>query len=301
MIKRKDGFEGERSIVLPQMIVDVEANDPLVSSLYITDIGYYPKAENHYRERLDGISQNVLIYCVKGTGWYQVGEQKFQVGENQFFILPASTPHAYGSYASDPWTIYWIHFKGIHSSIYTQGNLTPHDIKASINSRIGDRNQIFEEIFNTLYNGYSLENLRYVTSMLHYYLASMQYIQQFRRAPHKKEENCQDGESIINAVIHYMNENLERKITLQEIAAYAGYSVSYISSLFKQHKQQSPINYLNKLKIDKSCEILSSSNIKICQLCHKVGIDDPYYFSRLFTRLTGVSPTEYQRLNNRTI
>ncbi|MDO5385614.1 MAG: AraC family transcriptional regulator, partial [Rikenellaceae bacterium] len=40
----KDGFSGERSIVLPQMIVDMEREDPLASSLYVTDIGYYPHA-----------------------------------------------------------------------------------------------------------------------------------------------------------------------------------------------------------------------------------------------------------------
>ena len=73
MLKRKDGFTGERCIVLPKMIIEMEKQDPLVSSLYITDIGYYPVANFHYREREDPIEQNVLIYCVEGTGWYQIG------------------------------------------------------------------------------------------------------------------------------------------------------------------------------------------------------------------------------------
>ena len=59
----KDGFTGERSIVLPQMIVEMEERDPLVSSLYITDIGYYPKASHHFRERtVPVISASPAVY-----------------------------------------------------------------------------------------------------------------------------------------------------------------------------------------------------------------------------------------------
>ena len=71
-MRQKDGVSGERMIVLPQMAIDLERTDPLASSLYITDIGYYPKAVGHYRERTEPIAQHVLIYCVEGAGWYRV-------------------------------------------------------------------------------------------------------------------------------------------------------------------------------------------------------------------------------------
>ena len=49
MLKIKEGFMGARSVVLPRMVVEMELTDPLVSSLYITDIGYYPKAMHFSR------------------------------------------------------------------------------------------------------------------------------------------------------------------------------------------------------------------------------------------------------------
>jgi hypothetical protein len=61
MKKRKDGFMGERSIVLRPEIVELEARDPLASSLYVTDIGFYPSALYHYRERTEPIDEYVLI------------------------------------------------------------------------------------------------------------------------------------------------------------------------------------------------------------------------------------------------
>ena len=292
MKRRKDGFLGERSIVLPQMIIEMEEEDPLVSSLFVTDIGYYPQAAHHYRERADGISQHVLIYCAEGAGWYRADGQVWQVHANQYFILPAGKAHVYAADENDPWTIYWVHFSGAHSSIYAQGAQWPQDVRPNVNSRISDRNHIFEEIFNTLYQGYSRENLRYVSSLLHYYLASMRYIQQFRLADEASHKP--DDSSVVSAAIHYMTEHIERKLSLQDMANYTGYSPSHFSALFRQQTGHSPLNYFNQLKIQRACEMLTTTDIKINQLCYKVGIDDSYYFSRLFTKLMGMSPTAYR-------
>lgn len=73
MLKQKDGFQGEQSVVLPPMVVEMAERDELASSLFVTDIGYYPNATNHYRERKQAIDQYVLIYCVDGSGWYRLG------------------------------------------------------------------------------------------------------------------------------------------------------------------------------------------------------------------------------------
>ena len=95
MVKLKNGFTGERALVLPRMIVDKLEEDPLTSMLHITDIGYYPKAKHHFRERKEPINQYVFIYCIDGAGWYRIGEQEYTVSANQYFILPAGVPHAY--------------------------------------------------------------------------------------------------------------------------------------------------------------------------------------------------------------
>lgn len=65
MIKRKDGFSGERALVVPHSIIEEMEKNPLMAPLHITDIGYYPKAEYHYRERREPITQYILIYTWK--------------------------------------------------------------------------------------------------------------------------------------------------------------------------------------------------------------------------------------------
>lgn len=290
MRKQKDGFKGERIVVLPPMIVDAERKDALASSLYITDIGYYPAAANHYRQREEPIGEHVLIYCVKGSGWYELRGERYDVKAGEFFILPAGDPHTYGT-GEDPWTIYWIHFSGLHAEHYSLGLQTPHAIRSSIDSRIGDRNNLFEEMLNTLLEGYDMEHLRYVSSLLHYYLASMCFLHLYRHAP--KGDAQMDP---VHAAIHYMKENMERHLTLEEITHYVGYGVSQFSRLFKQQTGHSPVNYYNMLKVQRACVMLTETDMKINQISFKLGIEDPYYFSRLFVKVMQMSPSDYRKM-----
>lgn len=284
----KEGFSGEQMIVLPQVAIEVEESDPLVSSLYITDIGYYPHADGHFRRRKEPIHQHILIYCVEGAGWYQVGNKRYEVHENQYFILPPGKPHAYGADKQRPWTIYWIHFTGEHASIYSQGATTPEEISPAVNSRIMERNSIFEEIYNTLQQSFDQESLRYASSLLHYYLATMRYLRLYRQA-------TPETTSISQAVIHYLREHIEKKVTLAQIAQYMGYSPSHLSMVFHRETGHSPLQYLNLIRIETACQWLSTTTMKINQICHKVGFDDPYYFSRLFKQYTGCSPKLYRQ------
>ena len=176
MPRRKDGFSGERTVVLPPETIAQEAIDPLIHCLYITDIGYYPMAKHHYRNRPEGIDQYVLIYCTDGSGWCTVNSHQYHIERNQYVILPVGVPHAYGANPDSHWTIYWVHFKGEHAAVYAEGAQTPQTISVALNSRISERNNIFEEMLSTLQQGTELEDLRYVSSLLHHYLASMRYL-----------------------------------------------------------------------------------------------------------------------------
>ena len=310
MIRKKEGFQGERQVVLSPMLVEMEENDDLCRSLFITDIGYYPKAEHHYRIRRQAINQYVLLYCVDGSGFYVIDGKRQEVTKNQFFILPAGKPHEYGAAEDCHWTIYWVHFRGEHAHVYAEGASTPQAINVSLHSRISDRIGVFEEMLTTLQYGEGLVDLRYASSLLHYFLASMRYLNQFRRAKSGRGEQpvrdaghnqqpptSQTNVDVVEQAIHYMRENIEQHIVMDDVVHYVGYSQSHFFSIFKKKTGQSPIAYFNRLKVEHACHLLKTTDLKVNQICYKVGVEDALYFSRLFSKVMGMSPTQFKKAN----
>ena len=288
MIRKKDGFQGEQAVVRPPAIVELEEQDDFCQGLFITDIGYYPKAEHHHRIREKGVGQYVLIYCVDGSGFYVVDGKRHEVKKNQYFILPIGKPHEYGSTEGHFWTVYWLHFCGKAAHVFAEGAATPQTINVTMQSRISERVNIFDEILTTLHFGDSIEDLRYASSLLSHFLASMRYLGQFRRAKASAEKD------IVEQAIHYMRENIENRITMAEVLRYVGYSQSHFSTVFKKKTGMSPLSYFNRLKVEHACKLLKTTDLKVNMICYKVGIEDPLYFSRLFSKVMGMSPTDYR-------
>jgi len=291
-MKIKSGFLGERAVILPSPIVEELKLDALCSHLFITDIGFYPNAVYHYRRRnKEEANQFILIYCIDGNGWVELEGSKQLVGAGQYFILPKGRTHAYGSDLKTPWTIYWVHFDGSLAAYFAEELDKVHWLGTEKNSRIEMRVMMFEEIFNSLRNGYSKRNLAYSTSCLFHFLGSLKFVGAYRESI----KSHADEQGIVSLAIHYMRENIIRKVTVEEIAAFVGYSVSHFISVFHKKTGQSPIHYLTQLRIQQASHQLDFSDMKINQIATMLGYDDPFYFSRTFKKVMGMSPIEYRR------
>lgn len=290
-LQLKDGFEGSRMIVLPAAVREEMTAGAVTSLLHVTDIGYYPHAQYHYRHRPEGADEYVLIYCTDGKGWIDCDDTHHIIKAGTFFIIPQGRAHAYGADEFDPWSIYWLHFKGKAAPYFGDGFDHPCLINVAEDSRITSRLDLFEELYRSLEMGYSEAQLNYASSALIHLLGTFKYIDAFRST------GSQDvaAHDVIDRCRHYMMENIERRITLTDICSYLGYSPSYCTALFNRFAGMSPGQYLQNLRIQTAAHLMDVSDMKVNQVCHKVGIDDPYYFSRVFTKTMGVSPSDYRK------
>lgn len=288
-MRKKDSFEGQKIIVLPEKIKKELKNKSLTNYLYITDIGYFPKGKHHYRERKVGCGEHILIFCIKGSGWIETnGERQFLL-KNYYSIIPKDIPHRYAADQTNPWSIYWVHFKGNMSNSFVYPLNYPRVLEETNTSRFKDRIQLFEEIYFNLDAGYSNENMEYSSILLMHLLGSLKYLSQFRKI---SEINQKD---VISKALFYMKQNLDKKISLSDIAFYCEISVSHFCLLFKKQTSYSPIEHLIFLRMQKACNLLEFSSYKIKKIANSVGYDDAYYFSRIFKNEMGKSPSLYRR------
>jgi AraC-like DNA-binding protein len=286
-IRKQEGFEGQKAIVLPRKILEVCQQTAPVNALFITDVGFYPRAQYHYRERPSGISQNILIYCIEGKGWLETPAGRFEVSPNHYLIIPANMPHKYGADEDNPWTIYWMHFNGSQAIHFA--SLLSKQGRSFVNYTIflDERIRVFDSMYKNLEGGYSLDNLIYSSISFQYFLASLPFADKFTSGLHAEKDQ-------VDISITYMQEHLDKPLTLEELAASVNLSVSHYSSIFRKKTGYSPIIYFNHLKIQRACQYLLFTTLRINEIALKLGIEDPYYFSRLFTKLMGVSPMEYR-------
>lgn len=288
--KKKDGFHGQRAIVLPRTILSKYCcHNPLIAGAYLTDIGYYPKAKFHYRVRSQGIDQHILIYNIEGSGWAEIGDKKYQINPGDFFIIPAGEVNRYASEEKNPWSIYWIHFKGETADAFIKTYFQRTGTYTGTLSYNEHRIQLFDELYKHLERGYGHDNLCYVNMLLLHFLSS------FLFDPIFNETSADDNETdIVHQSILYMQNNMSAVLSLQEISAHVHTSISHYAYLFKKKTGFSPIEYFNHLKVQKACQFLQFTPMRVKEIAHQLGIEDPYYFSRLFAKVMSMSPKEYR-------
>ncbi|MGL4337970.1 MAG: response regulator transcription factor [Turicibacter sp.] len=98
----------------------------------------------------------------------------------------------------------------------------------------------------------------------------------------------------IRAVLNFIHDNYQDRITLQDLADYVSLNEAYLSRLFKSETGRTLNHYLNEIRIYQAKELLKERDLMVKEVAQLVGIKDQLYFNRVFKKFYGASPTEYK-------
>lgn len=127
------------------------------------------------------------------------------------------------------------------------------------------------------------------TAYLICFLQSLKYLEPVMKTS-KKFMN-----SSIQNVFSYINENIDKKIVLQELADISGYSLSHFKYIFKEYFGITPAEYISLQKINYAEKELMNSDISVTELAHKLSFSSSNYFCTVFKKVLGVTPSEYRK------
>jgi len=100
--------------------------------------------------------------------------------------------------------------------------------------------------------------------------------------------------ALVKRAVAYFHQNYDRPLARWEIAAAIGVSEDYLSRLFRQELDISPWEYLNRYRILQAMDRMRHTDDNLATVARQVGFRDPAYFSRVFHKVTGLSPTDYR-------
>ena len=95
---------------------------------------------------------------------------------------------------------------------------------------------------------------------------------------------------------NYVLDHIESRIGLQEAAEYVGVSKGYLSIIFKREYGQNFIDFINRTKIEHACLLLEKKELMVMEIAYRLGYENAYYFSKVFRKYMGMSPTDYQKM-----
>lgn len=289
-IQKQDGFLSQIMFVVPPTVLAETIRHILVSGLYPTDIGWFPQARHHARQRADGAKQNILILCTRGGGWFEINGRRHTLKRNQALLLPADTPHEYGASQHDPWSIQWVHFLG-DDAAYFFTLLKPGScivpVDPALTTKLG---RFFTDAYEALSSGFTQQSIICASQAVRHILGLLFFN---NRAFHPRTKTA-NTESLERA-IQFMRRHVDSTLTVEAMAREAGLSVTHFTRLFSRQTGFAPVEYFTRMKMQTACRYLILTSHSIKEIANRIGYDDPYYFSRCFRKIMGIPPTAYRQ------
>lgn len=237
-------------------------------------------------EKIDWFSSPVdfytLHYISKGKGVYSQGKNSFNVEEKDVIIIFSGKP-AQLTVTSVPYIHYWINFKGIDiQNLLSYTNITRETPVLKVNKDLTG-------FFESLYKEQGPEPYRQAQILSRLY--SLFAVLMKNSANNKKIDY---KKYYISKFITYIEENYSNNILVSDIAHYVGFSTSQLYRVVSEEFGVSPVKFLTDYRIKKAKSLLKQPDIKINVVAKQCGFSDSLYFSKTFSRYTGMTPTEYR-------
>ena len=272
-------------LLLPPALLGELAAHPLSRDLYPTSLGFYRRAQGHQmsRERHD---DHLLIHCSDGLGHLLVqgadGPQAMAVGCGDLIWLPPGMAHAYRADDRQPWTISWVHLRGDGAAWLRQAA----GYGASPVRHWGVQHALlsgFAQLLEARHSGYRFQPFLLAASRLRALLCQLPSLRPLR-----------DSGLDLDGLHAYMRENLHQRLDLARLAAFCNLSKFHFVNRYRALTGRTPVQHFLHLKIEYACQLLDSSGHSVAQVSEALGYDDSYYFSRLFSKVMGLSPSAYR-------
>lgn len=241
------------------------------------------------------LQHHELIFIAKAKGRFKSDKKSYELKDGMLLYISPGVSHSLETDPKVPVSCLTVHFSYVRVNMKEgQWNLTEeqHVLPLQAVQELKDYYHV-EDVFKKLVETWDakLPGYEFMSKIL---------LQQLLIAigQNMKKENQNFSTSLkVEKIIQYMHEHIQDKITLPQLSDLVQVSPTYLSRTFKEITGYSIIEFFNKIKMDKAKEMILEGNRKIKEVAGALGYRDEFYFSRIFKKTEGLSPSEFYSKN----
>lgn len=230
-------------------------------------------------------SNYVLHYIFDGEGTLYLDNQEFNITKMQAFVTPPNLTAFYKASTKNPWNYLWVHFNGQKAAdlLHLAGLTKNHPVFLPTSPAYNLEHCLLDILHC---NDEEYKCIGKLYECFHY------MVKLTSRKPETQEYD--NNLRYIKLTLDYICRKYYEPIKIHDIANYCGLDRSYLSKVFKKATNYSPQEYLIYYRINKAKQLLKDPNTPIQHVAYSVGYPDPFAFSRIFKKETGVSPSQFR-------
>ncbi len=240
-----------------------------------------------------GIRQQYILHLVvSGKGTYITPQGSFELSRGDMFLIRPYTEIEYYADENDPWEYLWVNFTGtdgetlLKRTDFTAENPVIHGCDNEIKSAMAE---LIANAGTTRHEAAGLTGRLYI-------LLSLLMKNSHRKSSRSPRE--QEKRRVIKAARDFVATNYPLPVSIEDIAEAAGVSRTTLFRVFKSELNTTPVDYLTSYRIAQAKTLLSETDLSVTAVARSTGYEDNLYFSRVFRKSTGTTPTEYRNCNN---
>ena len=229
-----------------------------------------------------------IHYIVSGKGYYRLNQTCYELQRGESFLIFPDTEVYYYPDETDPWEYIWVEFRGEEAKEMI--SLTSFTVNSPVVAAIQSEDASEWIKYYRIPEAYGRERYEIERAGAKMRLLLSNYIQYFpKNQLPATVEYVQAAKQFIE--INYWKSEL----SVGDVVHHANIERSYLFRLFKENTGMSVHQYLTEYRIRRACELLHSSKLAVKTVACSVGYPDQLHFSKLFKKMTGKPPSQYQR------
>ena len=245
-----------------------------------------------YRMKRQDSAETVIEYVIEGRGYLNVNGENYAATAGDVYILRKNTTHTYWSDAKSPWVKIFFNIRGsLAEKILDEYQLGG---TGRVVLEADGLEQDFRGMLEGLKDSTVGQTERFDRAVLKF-LDIVIKLTNMQRVAGTHKDNLMSVETEMNTLIEYITMNPRRIVSNQELADVIFRSKDYVIKRFFANFGVTPYDYQIQQKMFSAKNMLANMNLSVKEIASALGYDDQHYFSYMFKKRCGMSPTQYRK------